>query len=178
MNILVLNGSPRPNGNTAAMITAFAEGARTKGHQLTVIDVCHKKIAGCLGCEHCHIKSHGICIQKDDMQEIYKALETAEMLVIASPIYYFGYSGQLQRAIHRTYAIGIPKKLNRAMLILSSGSNHVFDGAIYEYRKAFLEYMNLQDMGIFTAYGRKNKSRELLAQLKEAGENLLGGIRI
>lgn len=172
MNILILNGSPRPNGNTAAMVAAFAEGAQKKEHQVTVIDVCNKKIAGCLGCEHCHTKSRGICIQKDDMQEIYKALESAEMLVIASPIYYFGYSGQLQCAIHRTYAIGIPRKLKKAMLILSSGSNNVYDGAIYEYRKAFLEYMNLQDMGVYTAYGSKNKSRELLTQLKEAGENL------
>lgn len=172
MNILILNGSPRPNGNTTTMIAAFAEGAQKKEHQVTVIDVCNKKIAGCLGCEYCHTKSLGICIQKDDMQEIYKALESAEMLVIASPIYYFGYSGQLQCAIHRTYAIGIPKKLKKAMLILSSGSNNVFEGAIYEYRKAFLEYMNLQDMGIYTAYGSKNMSRELITQLKEAGENL------
>jgi len=172
MNILVLNGSPRPNGNTAAMIAAFVEGAKKKEHQVTVIDVCRKKIAGCLGCEHCHTKNYGVCIQKDDMQEIYKALESAEMLVIASPIYYFGYSGQLECAIHRTYAIGIPKKLKKTMLILSSGSNHVYDGAIYEYREAFLDYMNLQDMGIYTAYGSKNKSRELLTQLREAGEKL------
>lgn len=172
MNILILNGSPRPNGNTAAMIAAFVEGAKKKEHQVNVIDVCNKKIAGCLGSEHCHTKSRGVCMQKDDMQEIYKALEAAEMLVIASPIYYFGYSGQLQCAIHRTYAIGIPRKLKKAMLILSSGSNNVYEGAIYQYKKAFLEYMNLQDMGIYTAYGSKNKSRELLTQLKEAGENL------
>ena len=172
MNILVLNGSPRPKGNTAAMIAAFVEGAGKSGHEITIIDVCQKKIAGCLGCEHCHTKGNGVCIQKDDMQEICRALESAEMLVIASPIYYFGYSGQLQCAIHRTYAIGIPRKLKKAMLILSSGSNNVFDGAIYEYRKAFLEYMNLQDMGIYTAYGSQNKSRGILTQLKEAGENL------
>lgn len=172
MNILVLNGSPRPNGNTAAMIAAFAEGAKRKGHQITVIDVCKKKIAGCLGCEHCHTKGRGVCIQKDDMQEVYKALESAEMLVIASPIYYFGYSGQLQCAIHRTYAVGVPKKLKKAMLILSSGSNNVYEGAVYEYEKSFVEYMNLQDMGIFKAYGAKNKSKEMLSQLRAAGENL------
>lgn len=171
MNILILNGSPRTNGNTVAMIDAFVEGAK-KENQITVIDVCKKEIAGCLGCEHCHTKERGICIQKDDMQEVYMALESAEMLVIASPIYYFGYSGQLQCAIHRTYAIGIPRKLKKAMLILSSGSNSVYEGGIYEYKKAFLEYMNLQNMGIFTAYGAMNKSKKLLQQLKEAGENL------
>ena len=50
MNILVLNGSPRPNGNTAAMVKAFVDGAETNGHQVTVISVCQKKIAGCLAC--------------------------------------------------------------------------------------------------------------------------------
>lgn len=172
MNILVLNGSPRPNGNTAAMVAAFTEGAKKKAHQVTVIDVCRKTINGCLGCEHCHTKGHGVCIQKDDMQEVYKALESAEMLVIASPIYYFGYSGQLQCVIHRTYAIGIPRKLKKAMLILSSGSNGVYEGAIYEYKKSFLDYMNLQDMGIYKAYGSQNKSEEILSQLRQAGENL------
>lgn len=172
MNILILNGSPRPNGNTAAMVAAFVEGAKKKNHQITVIDVCKKKIAGCLGCEHCHTRGGGVCIQEDDMQKVYEALESAEMLVIASPIYYFGYSGQLQCAIHRTYAIGIPRRLKKSMLILSSGSNNVYEGAIYEYKKSFLEYMHLQDMGIYTAYGAKNKSRELLTQLKEVGENL------
>lgn len=172
MNILVLNGSPRPNGNTAAMISAFAEGARSKGHQVKIIDVCKKHIAGCLGCEHCHTKSRGICAQKDDMQEVYEALESAEMLVIASPIYYFGYSGQLQCAIHRTYAIGVPNKLRKSMLILSSGSNDVYDGAEYEYKQSFIEYMGLEDMGIYKAYGAKNKSKELLSRLHEAGENL------
>jgi multimeric flavodoxin WrbA len=172
MNILVLNGSPRTNGNTAAMIAAFVEGANKKGHQIKIIDVCKKEIAGCLGCEHCHIKGNGVCIQKDDMHEVYKALESAEMLVIASPIYYFGYSGQLQCTIHRTYAIGIPRKLKKSMLILSSGSNDVYEGAIYEYKKAFLDYMNLQDMGIYKAYGANNKSKEILLRLKEVGENL------
>lgn len=53
MNILVLNGSPRPNGNTAAMVSAFVEGAAENGHNVTVVPVCQKKIAGCLACEHC-----------------------------------------------------------------------------------------------------------------------------
>ena len=46
MKILILNGSPRINGNTAAMIGAFAKGAKENGHQVDIIDVCRKKIAG------------------------------------------------------------------------------------------------------------------------------------
>lgn len=88
MKILVLNGSPRPNGNTAAMAAAFAKGARENGHQVDVISVCRKKIAGCLACEYCHKKDSGHerqCVQQDDMQEIYPLLDEAEMIVLASP---------------------------------------------------------------------------------------------
>lgn len=172
MNILVLNGSPRANGNTAAMVKAFAEGARESGHTVTVVDVCRKKIAGCLACEYCHTKGGGKCIQQDDMQEVYPALEEAEMIVLASPIYYHSFTGQLQCAINRIYALDKPKNLKKAALILSSGSDHVYCGAIYEYQNSFLNYLKLEDMGIFSAYGKQNKSEEKLNELREFGHSL------
>ena len=54
MKILVLNGSPRPHGNTAAMVAAFAKGAQENGHQVDMVNVCQKKIAGCLAKEPGH----------------------------------------------------------------------------------------------------------------------------
>lgn len=172
MKILVLSGSPRPSGNTAAMVAAFSDGAREAGHDVTVVEVCKKKIAGCLACEYCHTKGEGRCIQQDDMQEIYPVLEGAEMIVLASPVYYHSFTGQLQCAINRIYALDKPKNLKKAALILSSGSNHVYCGAFYEYQSSFLNYLHLEDMGIFTAYGKENKSEELLSQLREAGRKL------
>ena len=67
MKILILNGSPRPNGNTAAMVESFVSGAKENGHDITVVPVCRKKIAGCLACEGCHVQKSRICVQKDDM---------------------------------------------------------------------------------------------------------------
>lgn len=64
-----------------------------------------KKIADCLACEYCHTKGNNTCIQKDDMQEIYILLEKAEMLVIASPIYYHGITGQLKCTLDRFYGL-------------------------------------------------------------------------
>ena len=168
MKILVLNGSPRPQGNTKALIDAFVEGAMENGNDITVFDVCKKQIAGCRGCEYCHTKGNGACVQKDDMQELYLLIAETEMLVIASPIYYFGLSAQLQAAIHRTYAIGIPGKLRKAALILSSGSDKVYDGAIFEYRQ-ICEWMKLENIEILTAYGAENKSEEKLAGACELG---------
>lgn len=91
------------------------------------------------------------------------------MLVLASPVYYHSFTGQLQCAINRIYALDKPKNLKKAALILSSGSNHVYCGAFYEYQSSFVGYLHLEDMGVFTAYGKENKSEELLARLYEAG---------
>ena len=172
MNILVLNGSPRPNGNTAAMVAAFVEGAGENGHNITVVPVCQKKIAGCLACEYCHTKGEGKCLQKDDMQEVYSVLTEAEMIVLASPIYYHSVTGQLQCAINRIYALDKPKKLKKAALILSSGDDNVYDGAIYEYQNSFLNYLKLENMGIFTAFDKQNKSEEKLNELRKFGQSL------
>ena len=76
---------------------------------MTVIDVCRKKIGGCLACEYCHTEGRGSCIQKDDMQQVYDLLRQADMLVLASPIYYHGLSGQLKCAIDRFYSAAYPQ---------------------------------------------------------------------
>lgn len=172
MNILVLNGSPRPNGTTAAMVDAFAEGAKEAGHKLDVIPVCQKRIAGCLACEYCHTKGEGHCIQKDDMQEVYPLLEEAEMIVLASPVYYHNFSGQLQCAINRIYALDKPRNLKKAALFLSSGDNHMYTGAIYEYQQSFLNYLKLEDMGIYTLHEKQKHKEELLEALRQLGKLL------
>ena len=169
MNILILNGSPRPNGNTASMIRAYAEGATEAGHTVHIVDVCKMKIGGCLACEYCHTKGNGTCIQNDD---VYPLLKDAEMIVLASPIYYHSFTGQLQCTINRIYALDKPKNLKKAALLMSSDSDLVYSGAIFEYQNSFLQYLNLQDCGMFAAYGKNNQSKELLDRLKDAGRKL------
>lgn len=172
MKIIILNGSPHSNGNTTAMIDAFVDGVKENGHILNIINVCQKRIAGCLACEYCHKEGKGTCIQKDDMQEIYPLLNEAEMIILASPIYYHSFSGQLQCAINRIYALDKPKHLKKAALFLSSGSDEVYGGAIYEYQNSFLDYLKLENMGIFTAFDKQNKSEEKLDELRAFGKSL------
>lgn len=175
MRILVLNGSPRPSGNTKQMVRAFAEGAMESGHQVDVVDVCKKKIAGCIACEYCHTKGNGACIQDDDMQEVYALLKEADMLVLASPIYYHGISGQLKCTIDRFYSAAYPTRpprLKKAAIILSSGAPSIYEGALYSYNGDFLDYLGLEDMGVFTAYGSENGSAEKLEELRTFGRNL------
>ncbi len=172
MNILILNGSPRPNGNTSAMVDAFVAGAKENHHNISVVPICQKKIAGCIACEYCHTKGGGKCVQQDDMQEVYPLLESADMIVLASPVYYHSFTGQLQCAINRIYALDKPKNLKKAALILSSGSDHVYCGAIYEYQNSFLNYLKLEDMGIYTAFDKQNQSAEKLEELRAFGASL------
>ena len=175
MRILVLNGSPRPKGSTKQMVDAFRSGAESAGHRVDVIDVCRKKIAGCLACEYCHTKGNGVCVQKDDMQEVYSLLGEADMLVIASPIYYHGVSGQLKCVLDRFYSAAYPRKprnLKKVAMILSSGDPEMYDGAMFSYKGDFLEYLGLEDMGVFTAYGMENGSVSKLKELRDFGKNL------
>ena len=162
MKITVLNGSPRKQ-NTAAMVEAFAEGAKAAGHEVEVIQVGKMKIGGCLACEYCHGKGEGKCIQKDDMEKVMPAYKDCDMIVFASPIYYFDMTAQLSAAIQRVYAIGKPTKATKAALLLSSASPNPFEGAIATY-KTMIGYMGLENAGIITAAGEENGSE---AKLKE-----------
>lgn len=175
MKILVLNGSPRSQGNTSRMIHAFKKGAINAGHEVIVIDVCRKKISGCFACEYCHDLGQGECIQKDDMQEVYQCLKECEMLVIASPIYYHGITGQLKCTIDRFYAAAYPKKpihLRKAAMMLSSGDANMYDGAIFSYQGDFLDYLGLEDMGVFTYHEQEKDQQTILEKLYTFGASL------
>lgn len=172
MKILVLNGSPRPNGNTAKMVKSFKDSAEPVGHEVTVIDVCKKDIKGCLACEFCHGKGQGACIQKDDMQEVYALLKDTNMLVLASPIYYHNISGQLKCVIDRFYSAlypTAPKSLRKVAMFLSSGDADMYDGAKFSYDGDFLGYLGLDDLGIFT-----NHDRRVMEKISEMVRGLEG----
>ena len=151
MKILVLNGSPRPQGDTAKMVAVFRETAESAGHDVAVINVCRKNIKGCLACEYCHGKGHGVCVQKDDMQEIYAELKDTQMLVLASPIYYHGISGQLKCTVDRFYSALYPKAPETLKKV---------DGD-------FLGYLGLEDMGIIT-----NHDKDCLAAVRQMATSL------
>ena len=169
MKIAILNGSPRKE-NTAAMAEAFRQGAEAAGHQVEVLHVGKMKINGCLACEFCHGKGAGKCIQKDDLEKIMPAYLESDMIVFASPIYYFAPTAQLEAAWQRVYCIGKPAKATKAALLLSSASGF-YDAAMAQY-KGFNAYTGIQDLGIFTATGEENKSEAKLAEIRAFAEKL------
>ena len=169
MKIAILNGSPRKE-NTAAMVEAFAEGAKAAGHEVEILHVGRMKINGCLACEYCHGKGEGKCIQKDDMEKVIPAYQESDMIVFASPLYYATLTSQLEAAIQRVYCIGKPAKATKAALLLSSASG-AYDTAIARY-KAYTGFTGMEDMGICTATGEENKSEARLAEIKAFASKL------
>lgn len=170
MKILVLNGSPHFDGPTSDMVNAFVRGAEEAGNQVLNINVAHKRIHGCMGCEYCHEKEKGVCCQQDDMQELYPEILSADMLVFASPIYYFTLSAQLQAVIHRTYSFGIPENVKKVALIMSSGSAYVYGPAISQYYQSIVEYWGVENAGIFTANKEQNMSEAKREELYQFGK--------
>ncbi len=100
--ILILSGSPRKGGNSDLLCDAFGKGAAEAGHQVEKIRVAEKQIGFCRGCYAC--KNTGICAVKDDMAEVLRKMIAADVLVLASPVYFYAIDAQLKALIDRTVA--------------------------------------------------------------------------
>lgn len=151
-NIVILSGSPRKQGNTAQLIGAFQEGAYAAGNLVQVFSVAHKNIQPCIGCGYC-IESPGECSLKDDMAEVLEALHAADVVVWASPVYYFSVTAQLKAAIDRTYPLVNERERKAALLLTCADeSADTAEGALAIYKKT-IDYYNWHDAGIVIATG-------------------------
>ena len=113
MLLLAIYGSPRKNGNTDLMTDSFIDGALSAAKiDVERIYIRDLGISGCLACGYCD--KHGVCVQRDDMRESYPLLEKAERIVVASPIYFYGISGQAKLFVDRSQALFMRKQLNRS----------------------------------------------------------------
>ena len=99
--ICILNGSPHLNGNTKELIKHFVKGAEEAGHQVTCFDLQKMNIHPCLGCCGGGKDCNSPCVQKDDMDKIYPIYKDADLVVLASPLYYWTISSQLKAAFDR-----------------------------------------------------------------------------
>lgn len=100
--VLILSGSPRKNGNSDLLCDEFARGAAEAGHEVEKVRVAEKNIGFCRGCYAC--KDTGVCVIKDDMAELLQKMIDADVLVLASPVYFYSIDAQLKAVIDRTLA--------------------------------------------------------------------------
>ena len=148
MKILILVGSPRKNGNTEILANAFADGAK-ENNDVEIVNVCDFKVNPCVGCNSCFAREGNECFQKDRMQEIYTKLKDADMLVVASPVYFYGISAQLKALIDRIHTpMRNTFKIKKLALLLTAASSNksVFDAIERQY-ELILDYFHFEDKG-------------------------------
>jgi multimeric flavodoxin WrbA len=138
--VVILLGSPRKNGNSAALAEAIAEGAA--GAELDVFYLHGMKIAQCNACEACHKGGAEGCVIKDDMEQLYPKLKQADAIVFACPIYWFTMSAQMKLALDRCYALMAPDGGHafagkRIGLAFSFGGEDAFDSGCVNAIRAF-----------------------------------------
>ena len=157
MNILIINGSPRKGGNTELLVDAFAQGI-AKHHQVEIVSICDYKVNPCIGCNTC-FKTNGICVQKDDMATIYEKMSQTDMLVIASPVYFYSISAQLKAVIdifHNPIRDTFHIKKMALLLVGAASLPELFDAILTEYNLC-LKFFNLEDAGKVLVRGVKDK---------------------
>lgn len=171
-----MNGSPRQKGNTSALVKAFTEGAESVGHTVTEFFLGGMDIHGCKGCFGGHSSKECPCVQHDDMDKIYPVVKDSDVVVLASPLYYWTMSGQLRTALDCLFALeegdgNLLRGNGRSSVLLMAAEGHGFEDAVlyFDHLMEHLRWNNLGKvlcggvMDVGDAQGRKelNDAREL-----------------
>lgn len=157
-NIVVYIGSSRKNGNTYLLAENYKKGAEAAGHTVISFFAGDMEIHPCLDCRAC-CKDNAPCVQKDDMQRVYAALEACDTVVFASPLYFDGFSAQMKLVLDRLYCLGAhngfryPHKDCGLIMVGESNRQSCFDISVAHYRRVFQEYMGWSDLGMVLARG-------------------------
>ncbi|MBQ4076287.1 MAG: flavodoxin family protein [Mailhella sp.] len=149
-NIIILNGSPRKNGNTSALTSAFAKGAREAGHSVAEFFLGGMSIGGCKGCFGGGKDPSSPCVQKDGMELIYPVYRAADIVVLASPLYYWSISGQLKIAFDRLFAVAEcdPGYRNpqKGCVLIMAAEGHGFEESVCWY-ESLQKHMGWNSLG-------------------------------
>lgn len=156
-NIVILNGSPRKKGNTSALVKSFTNGAEAAGNTVTEFFLDGMNINGCKGCFGGHSSRECPCVQKDDMAKIYPKVREADVVVLATPLYYWNMSGQIRTAIDRLFALeegdgNLLRGQGKACALLMAAEGHGF-GDVLTYYEHLAEHLKWKNLGSVLAGG-------------------------
>jgi multimeric flavodoxin WrbA len=105
--ILIINGSPVKNGNTATLVKWFIEGALAKGADVEIVNAAFLKYRsnGCISCRKCQKIKEYLCVIKDDARQVLGKMAEADAIVMATPLYFYGPSAQLKLVMDRMFSL-------------------------------------------------------------------------
>ena len=162
--ILIIQGGGRPNGNTDQLVKAFAGGAVDAGHEVETISLIKNEVKGCLGCNACRYGKP--CVQKDSFNEIVPKIKAADMLVFASPLYFWTISSRIKAFIERFYCIAeednapplgryerYPEKDCALLMTAADNFFWTFEQAVSYYKFTLINYIGFRDRGVLLAGG-------------------------
>ncbi|MFH1490867.1 MAG: flavodoxin family protein [Pseudomonadota bacterium] len=111
MKVLGIYGSPRKKGNTDQLLDKALDGAEAAGAEVTRVYARDLKMSGCIECGGCD--KTGQCVVKDDMQTVYPLMEEANVMFLASPIFFYGMTAQVKALVDRTQAMWARRMLKK-----------------------------------------------------------------
>lgn len=181
MNAVVLFGSPRKEGNTILLVNTFIERLKEKGVNVRVLYLNDMNIRPCQGCGVC--LPGGVCKINDDMKDIRKYMLESDVIVYATPVYWFSISGQLKLVIDRTFAF-MDENFNsriagkKAVTIMTCGTENVGEcDHIITMFKMIFDLQKLKYVGSIIATGCPTNAigvkTEFIEKTKSLAESLI-----
>lgn len=163
-NILIISGGGRPNGNTAQLVNSFIDGATDAGHKAELISLVKTEVKGCMGCNACRYGKP--CVIKDGFNDLVPKIKSADLIVFASPLYFWTVSSRIKAFIERFYCIAEEDSnppLGRyekypakdCALLMTSADNlfWTFEQAVSYYQFTLVNYIGFKDAGMLLAGG-------------------------
>ncbi|MCM1055767.1 MAG: flavodoxin family protein [Bacteroides sp.] len=165
--IIILNGAARKNGNTAKLVEAFSDGARSVGNRVEVFYLDGMSINSCKGCLCAGRDPKSPCSQKDDMDRIYAGFEEADVIVFASPLYFWTITGTLKTAADRLYAelecLGYGKFPKKSVLLMTADGGD-YSQAVTWYR-TYEKNLGWKNLGEVLGKGKTKEAYQLGASV-------------
>ena len=154
MRVFSVLASPRIKGNTSVVLKRFLEGVRENhsGVEEYTAILHEKSIKPCMACDNCKTGPK-VCVISDDMQQLYREVEAADVIVLATPIYWWNMTAQLKTFIDRLYAMDFEKsfKGKRLVLLMTYGGEDPNSGAeiVEKSFREICEFLSMEFTGKF-----------------------------
>ena len=162
--ILVIQGGGRARGNTAQLIEHFVSGVQSRGHSAEILSLLKNEVKGCLGCNACRYGKP--CVQKDDFNALIPKIKAADLIVFASPLYFWTLSSKIKAFIERFYCIAeedpnppqgryerYPVRASALLMTSADDFFWTFEQAVSYYQFAVVRYIGFEDQGMVLAGG-------------------------
>lgn len=162
--ILLVQGGGRLRGNTTRLVEEFTKGAQEVGHQIEVVSLLKQEVKGCIGCNAC--RKGTPCVQEDGFNELIPIIKAADLIVFASPLYFWTVSSKIKAFIERFYCIAeedshpplgryekYPVKDCALLVTAADDFFWTFEQVTSYYQFTFINYMGFHDKGMLLAGG-------------------------